>query len=58
MRAVSAFLNGAGSRRNLKGNSTDRGLLRLTDLLVARGRAPYVRPALGIRGLPGRRFRR
>jgi len=37
MRAVSAFLNGAGSRRNLKGDGTDRGLLRLTDLLVVTG---------------------
>ena len=34
MRAISAFLNGAGSRRNLKGGRPDRGLLKLMDLFV------------------------
>jgi len=34
MRAISAFLNGAGSRRNLKVGRTDRTRLMLTDLLV------------------------
>jgi hypothetical protein len=37
MRAISAFLNGAGSRRYLKGGSTDRGLLKLLDLFVITG---------------------
>jgi hypothetical protein len=42
MRAISAFLNGAGSRRNLKGGrnpkgGTDRGLLKLMDLFVNTG---------------------
>ena len=37
MRAISAFLNGAGSRRYLKGGSADRGLLKLLDLFVITG---------------------
>ncbi len=37
MRAVLAFLNGAGSRRRRQSGSTDRGLLALTDLLLNRG---------------------
>jgi hypothetical protein len=44
MRAISAFLNGAGSRRNFKGGGPDRGLLKLMDLFVNTGfasRIPY-----------------
>jgi hypothetical protein len=58
MRAISAFLNGAGSRRNLKrgsndrGGGTDRGLLKLTDLLVATGGAPAF--PLRVRATAGR----
>jgi hypothetical protein len=37
MRAVLAFLNGAGSRRSCQSGNTDRGLLALTDLLLQPG---------------------
>jgi hypothetical protein len=37
MRAPMAFLNGAGSRRKLKFGRTNRGALRLTDLLFYTG---------------------
>src|SRR5882757_6159549 len=40
MHATLAFLNGAGSRRNLKSGSTDRRLLTLTDLLFTTGFTP------------------
>jgi hypothetical protein len=40
MRATLAFLNAAGSRRKLKSGVTDRGLLKLTDLLVTTGLLP------------------
>jgi hypothetical protein len=42
MRAISAFLNGAGSRRNLKGGGPDRGLLKLMDLFVNTSVAPGI----------------
>jgi len=37
MRAALAFINGAGSRWKRREGSTDRGLLRLTDLLLNPG---------------------
>jgi hypothetical protein len=37
MRAPMAFLNGAGSGRRLEFGGTDRGTLRLTDLLFRTG---------------------
>jgi hypothetical protein len=39
MRAALAFVNGAGSRKRREGG-TDRGLLKLTDLLLNPGIAP------------------
>ncbi|MDB6085302.1 MAG: hypothetical protein JWN43_3183 [Gammaproteobacteria bacterium] len=37
MRAISAFLNGAGSRRNLKAGGTDPSRLKLAELLFTPG---------------------
>ena len=37
MRATLAFLNGAGSRRNLRAGSMDRRVLRLIHVLIAAG---------------------
>jgi hypothetical protein len=64
MHATLAFLNGAGSRRNLKSGSTDRRLLMLTNLLFTTGFTPqpgylqaepvYLRAALSGRA-PARR---
>jgi hypothetical protein len=42
MRAISAFLNGAGSRRNVRAGATNRGLSKLTDLFVTTGIMPAV----------------
>jgi hypothetical protein len=59
MHATLAFLNGAGSRRNLKSGSTDRRLLMLTNLLFTTGFTPqsgYLRAGARARGrAPARR---
>jgi hypothetical protein len=64
MHATLAFLNGAGSRRNLKSGSTDSRLLTLTDLLFTTGFTPEAvrgrtTPGARTRGrAPGRRSQR